>query len=56
MKYYICDMCGARIGQNDLRYVLKMNIFADYDTMEINPCDLEKDYGEEIKRLVADME
>lgn len=55
MKHYICDICGVRIGRNDLRYVLKMNIFAAYDTMEIDPCDLEKDYEEEIKRLVADM-
>lgn len=48
-------MCGARIEQKELRYVLKMNIFAAYDTLEIELTDLEKDYEDEIRELVEKM-
>jgi len=56
VKYYSCDMCGSRILPKDLRYVLKMNIFAAYDALEIDPSDLEKDYKDEIRRLIDEME
>ena len=56
MKYYICDMCGGRIERKELRYVLKMNIFAAYDTLEIELTDLEKDYEDEIGKLIEKME
>lgn len=54
-KYHICDMCGVRIERDKLRYVLRMNVFAAYDTLEINFADLAKDYGEEIRKLVDEM-
>jgi len=54
-KYHICDMCGARVERNMLRYVLKMDIFAAYDTMQISFKDLSRDYEEEIRRLVEDI-
>lgn len=56
MKYYSCDMCGARIEQNELRYVIKMSMFAAYDAMQIELSDLDKDYEEEIHRLIKKME
>jgi len=49
-------MCGARIERNELRYVVKMNIFAAYDAMQIELSDLEKDYEEEIHKLIKKME
>jgi uncharacterized protein with gpF-like domain len=49
-------MCGIRIEQPDLRYVLKMNIFAAYDTMKIDVSDLERDYEEEIHKLIEKIE
>ena len=49
-------MCGARIERNELRYVLKMNIFAAYDTLEIELSDLEKDYEDEISKLIEKIE
>jgi len=49
-------MCGARIAPEELRYVLKMSIFAAYDKMEIELSDLEKDYEEEIRKLTEKME
>lgn len=54
-KYHICDMCGSRIERDKLRYVLKMNVFAAYDTLEISPADLARDYEEEIRKLVEKM-
>ncbi len=56
VKYYTCDRCGARIEANELRYVLKMNIFAAYDTMKIELSDLEKDYEDEIRKLIEKIE
>ncbi len=56
VKYYTCDMCGARIESTELRYVLKMNLFAAYDTMKIESSDLERDYEEEIRKLIEKME
>ena len=56
VKYYTCDMCGVRLELTDLRYVLKMNIFAAYDTMKIEPSDLGRDYEEEIQRLIEKMQ
>lgn len=56
LKYYTCDKCGDRIERNDLRYVLKMNIFAAYDKLEIEISDLTKDYENEIEKLVKEME
>lgn len=35
--------------------MLKMNIYAAYDTLEIDPSDLEKDYEDEIRRLIDEM-
>ena len=55
VKYYSCDMCGARIDRNELRYVLKMKIFAAYDTLKIEFSDLQKDYEDEIQKLVEEM-
>ncbi|GAB4353228.1 MAG: hypothetical protein Kow0099_37470 [Candidatus Abyssubacteria bacterium] len=52
VKYYSCDMCGARIETSELRYVLKMDIFAAYDTLKIEQSDLERDYEAEIKQLI----
>jgi hypothetical protein len=49
-------MCGVRIEQSDLRYALKMNIFAAYDIMKIDVSDLERDYEEEIHRLIEKIE
>lgn len=56
MKYYTCDRCGVRIESTELRYVLKMNIFAAYDTMKLEASDLERDYEEEIQKLIKKME
>ncbi len=56
MKYYVCDICGSKIKTTELRYVVKMSIFAAYDTMKIELSDLEKDYEEEIRDLIEKME
>lgn len=55
MKYYICDMCGARIGPGKLRYALKLTVFAAYDTLKIGFADLAEDYEDEIQELVEEM-
>lgn len=56
VKYYECDMCGGRIEPKELRYVVKMTVFAAYDALEIELTDLERDYTEEIRSLIEKME
>jgi hypothetical protein len=49
-------MCGAKIDINELRYVLRMDLFAAYDTLKIEQADMERDYEEEIKQLIEKMQ
>ncbi len=55
MKYHICDMCGTRIGADELRYKLKLSVVAAYDTLKIGLADLATDYEDEIRKLVEEM-
>jgi hypothetical protein len=55
MKYHICDMCGARIGADELRYELKLSVVAAYDTLKIELADLATDCRDEIRKLVEEM-
>ena len=52
MKSYRCDLCGAELTSKDLRYIVKINIYAAYDTLEISLEDLLKDHQEEMKELL----
>ena len=57
MLHYTCDMCGKDLlVDEDVRYVVKMEVYAAYDPMEISQEDLEKDHMEEISQLIDEME
>lgn len=47
---YTCDSCGKRLNRGELRYVLKMELYAAPEVV-ITEEDLKKDLSEEIKRL-----
>lgn len=57
MIHYTCDMCGKPLlVEEQVRYVVKIEVFAAYDTMEITEEDLEEDHVEEMQELVEEME
>ena len=57
MIHFTCDMCGKRLEQGaDTRYVIKIEVYAAYDPMEIGGDDLWEDHDDEIRGLLAHME
>jgi len=53
---FVCAMCGkALLVDEDVRYIVHIQVYAAYDPMELTAEDLEKDRREEIKRLVEEM-
>ncbi len=52
MADFCCDMCGKPLlVDSDVRYVLKIEVFAAYDPMEVTAEDLKHDHLEEIREL-----
>ncbi len=57
MVHYTCDMCGKTLlSDSDVRYVVKIEVYAAYDPMEVSEEDLEKDHKQEIADLLANLE
>jgi len=57
MIHYTCDMCGKPLlVEEEVRYVVKIEVYAGYDPMEITEEDLEEDHTEEMRELVKEME
>ena len=55
-KYHVCDICGTRLDCEMPRYLLKMSVFAAYERLQINAADISRDYEEDIRKLVEEME
>ena len=55
MIRYSCDLCGKELPRHSLRYVVRIDLFAAYDELEITRADLERDYREEIKDLIEEI-
>ena len=53
---YTCDMCGALIIGDPVRYELKIRLYAGYDILEISSEDLSQDTTSEMQGLVRRME
>lgn len=57
MVHFTCDMCGKTLlSDEDVRYVVKVEIYAAYDPMEVTEEDLKKDHKQEIADLLSKME
>lgn len=57
MLHYSCDLCGKELlVEEDLRYVVKIEVYAAYDPLEITEEDLEEDHMEEISQLIKQMD
>ena len=56
MIHFTCDMCGKTLlADEDTRYVVKVEVYAAYDPMEITGHDLADDKAEEIQDLLDEM-
>ena len=57
MLHYSCDLCGKELlVEEDLRYVVKLEVYAADDPLEITEEDLEEDHMEEISQLIKQMD
>ena len=56
MIHYTCDLCGkVLLADEDTRYVVKVEVYAAYDPMEITEADLAEDKSEEVQELLDEM-
>ena len=56
MSGFVCDRCGKPLlVDEDVRYILKMELFAAYDPMELTGEDLSKDRRREMAELIEKM-
>ena len=57
MIHFTCDLCGKTLlADEDTRYVVKIEVYAAYDPMEIGEEDLREDHNDEIEELLDEME
>jgi len=55
MISHTCDGCGKVLRKGDLRYTVKVDVRAAYDTLEIGLVDLVRDHETEIKALIEQL-
>ena len=55
MIKYRCDNCGVEMDEQDLRYILKVQLYAAPNEIRITAEDLQKDTQAELERLVERM-
>jgi len=56
MIHFTCDMCGrSLLADEDTRYVVKIEVYAAYDPMEVTGEDLEADRGEAYQELLDEL-
>ncbi len=57
MIHFTCDMCGKTLlAEEDTRYIVRIQVYAAYDPMELTRHDLAEDRTDEIHHLLAKME
>jgi hypothetical protein len=57
MIRYTCDLCGRHLDpEEDLRYVVKMEVYAAYDPGANNEEEDDRDHLEEIQDILERME
>ena len=57
MIRYSCDLCGRNLDtQNDLRYVVRMEVYAALDPMASDGDDDDRDHLQEVQDILERME
>lgn len=55
MQHFSCDQCGKDLlNGSDVRYVVKMEVFAADDPAELTNDDLDVDHLEEIGQILSE--
>jgi hypothetical protein len=55
MLHISCDLCGKQIASLDnLRYVVKIEVFAAHDPAELTEADLDEDHLEAVSQILRD--
>jgi hypothetical protein len=56
MIHFTCDLCGKPLlADEQTRYVVKIEVYAAYDPMEVSSEDAEGDHSEEMNALIEHM-
>jgi hypothetical protein len=55
MITHLCDRCGQPLEKGQLRFTVKIQVFAAYDELEISGRDLLKSHQKEIRELLEQM-
>jgi len=57
MLRYSCDLCGRELdSQNDLRYVVRMEVYAAFDPLRTDESEDDRDHLEEVQDIIERME
>ncbi len=57
MDGIVCDRCdGGLLVEENVRYIMKLEIYAAYDPMEITEKDLERDFEKEFAETIQKLE
>lgn len=52
MIHYSCDCCKRKLDPDDLRYVVKMEVFAAFDPIAMDEMDDDRDHLQEIQEIL----
>lgn len=53
MDHLTCDLCGkALLTDEQVRYQVRIQVYAAYDPLELTPDDLSRDHRDEIRALL----
>jgi len=57
MIHFTCDMCGkSLLTDEDVRYVVKVEVYAAYDPLEVTEDELDDDHLGEMSEIIEQME
>ena len=57
MIRYSCDLCGRNLdAQNDLRYVVRMEVYAAFDPVAVDGEEDDRDHLQEVQDILERME
>lgn len=52
MIHYTCDCCKRPLADDDLRYVVRMEVYAAFDQSPFQECDDDRDHLQEIQDIL----
>lgn len=52
MIHYTCDCCKRSLSDDDLRYVVRMEVYAAFEQNPFQECDDDRDHLQEIQEIL----